>query len=295
MSVKFERISLFLNMISKKLCVGGSQDIALSWIDDKVKIQAKGICENSETQVLVANEGYTMFWIANNEEEASIAQKAYLDKLGISTFLQLSAHVDTYEEALRTAIGRPAASASGSKVVMFGNMIDEEKLFKPAPTPTEPLWMKNLAWASIEVKIPKAITHSNTTSKNIQPALGMAPDPFTLQSFAFINDDYDHTSDTQPTRHAEQKLLAAFSKLQKNIIRGMQISIHGCKAACSCCAEVLVTARKSLLQNECTLKVDNSFAENPRRAAGFSPKVVGKTIAKLDPKYYPVPPEPPKE
>lgn len=292
MSVKFERIALFLNMVSRKLCVGAGRTLQLDWIDSTTSLASSPVCDCTETQVLVANDGLHAFWIANNEDTATDAQKAYLEKLGINTFAKLSDHVDSFEERLQAKLKKPSPTGKGSKVLLFWNMVDAGKAAKATSiTPTlisaPPMWRHSLGLAgAMPMIIPSSMTVSETTNKDVQ-AFGAIKNAFTFVPFTFIVDEYDYTAGKGTRRHAEQKLLAAFAKLDKTVIMGMQISIHGCKAPCSRCAVVLDNARTYLKRFDCTLKLDNQFAELPRTLSGFTPREVDSTTAELDDKYYP--------
>lgn len=296
MSNQFERIAIFLSIVTEKITkASSSEKIKLTWLepDLDISMDSQPATNNEETQVLASGTGGALdppalFWIANNDISASESQVAYCNAVGIGTYKELHDHVNKFEVRLITSMGKPKNDEHSTLRVLARGMMNS--------VGTRPELTKSRNARVLSKKIipfsGKLTVLKNTTNFTIQPTpaeikSGGNNGAFQQAPFYFIHDEYDgNVGDNSDKLHAEQRLLAAFSKIKEN--EGMTIGLYGCKVACSCCSVVINSARDSLRDKKnITLLFPNSDANTIRTNAGFDKREVGKTIRALSKDYYP--------
>lgn len=270
--------------------------------------------QNEETQVLSVNNGITIFWIANNDDNATQIQSDYLNSQGIANFQMLLAHVNEYESLLDASLGA-IPDVKGRKDLLFRNMLKAQRVpnttgssnsvssssvvssSSSSSSAPPPGLSSSSASSGMVSAVAARMTISNTTEHTIQPRVrqpvagttyicGGEHGVLTMMPFAFIIDNYNNKFGTGLKRHAEQKLLAAFSKLDKSSINGIQLRISGIKSPCATCGRVILKARASLGTYGCTLLENNGKADPVRVASGFNPRAHTDRIEELHDIYY---------
>ena len=281
MAFEFERIALYLNLVTKILNNPANRDrshqVSLKFLTgkDTLKVPAgRGTASPVETQVLAINNGGTAFWIANNDPNDTQTQANFMKALKIDSFSRLKDHVDTYQgSVLPTNGGRMSMrkdSARGKDGLLYRMMMDgKEDRDYVAPGLLD---AGAIAAAPAPADVPIYSLNSPRTR---------AP----LEALSFITGDYAGAGGS--SMHAEQRMLDALSRLKRKTA-GRRIDVAGCKGACEGCASALANAKDSLHEMKCELGYHNAAANRLRDAAGIGERGAVPNLCILDPALFPV-------
>jgi hypothetical protein len=257
MLYSYNQVALYLNLAAARVAKDGHLGYLTG--SELPKVSGGGH-DHQETQILFVNDD--ALWVANNDDADTLLQKAILEKLHIGTPEALIDHVQTYQTRV---FKRRKNGAS--------------EIFTPRTSPAEIL-LAELVGTDYEGN--KRVLHDQNDYPAALWPLPAAPlggkksSGYSLQSsgatpalsgIVFITGRYEGKSGTGDNEHAEQKLLAALSRLPDNV-RG-RLDFYGCKQQCQTCKGVFDEAKPRLLSSYrflvCTAhddaKVDNYQAQ----------------------------------
>lgn len=264
MAYSMNQVALYLNLAAKRV----QADESLKYLTGNKTPKITGGGQGSETQILFVRDA---LWIANNDDADTRLQKAILDRLAIDTPDGLIDHVDAYQGRV---FGRRRQGNNESYDV------------GTSPTATllyELAGMDDLG-ASRDVPYPGDLVLPAAPAANRLITIG-APNNFhapPVTGIVFIVGNYQSSNDA-PNEHAEQKLLAALSRLPENI-RGT-LALYGCKRACNVCATVVQDVTRKLRGEQRYL---NSRSHDDPHVQGYQNQFHAANIKSLDvDAYYP--------
>lgn len=219
MAYSMNQVALYLNLAAARVKADG--DLRYLMGPGAPKISGGGNLQ--ETQILFVRDA---LWVANNDDADTVLQKAILEKLLIGTPEALVEHV----EACQTRV--------------FKRMkLGAKEIFVPPGSPAEILLAElaglDDAGGKRDLTYPSALGALPVAGKKpvgyaLQPP-GSSTAP-AVSGIVFVTGNYEGTVGSGDNEHAEQKLLAALSRVPDSV-RGT-LALYGCKRQCSVCKNV---------------------------------------------------------
>ena len=263
------QVACYLNLAASRIAKQGN----ISYLTDNAKDGLiGGAKQHQETQILLFGDPKSKsptLWIANNDDADTHLQMNLLNKLGIITAESLIKHVSTYQ----------------GRLFKPSNYTKKNKDLCQEPTDPTGISLYQLALLEAEsetLDYPKPLTlvENNTFNSEYQINLNNTPD--STKTLLFVTKSYIGLSPNTGEEHAEQKLLAALSKLSSV---NETLYFYGCKPPCVACKHVLLLVEQNQSKLKLKLKYDNHNDGAKYPAVKNS---TSDTIKKLDvDKYFP--------
>lgn len=214
------RIACYLNLATDKIKGAGGD---IEWLTGTSKtVTCDKDAPSEETQCL--SWGNTL-WIANNNDDDSATQLAFLTALGIGTSQALVTHVKS-AHALRVLPSHKGDLVPGSftaKGKLFYSLVGNGAT-KPGGEFAAPGGAVSIGTFKL----------SSTTTSGLTTGI------------SFVTGSYDGTGGD--ALHAEQKLLAALGKLCATWKPRGEVNVGGIKSACTTCAPVLESVYTTMIR-----------------------------------------------
>ena len=264
MAYSMNQVALYLNLACSRVQADGDMRY-LTGRSGTGTLTGGG--QNQETQILFVRDA---LWIANNDDADSQLQKKILEKLRVGTPEALVEHVDAFQSRVfkRRRNGR-------------------EEMFVPPASPAETLLFELAGLDdkgdAREVAYPDAMDLPTTGAG--APAgysLGSGGKP-PVSGILFVTGSYEGKDGTGDNEHAEQKLLAALSRVPDSI-RGT-LALYGCKRQCQVCADVFGEALPRL---RASYRYVNCRAHDDTKVSNYAAQAHPSGIKALDvDRYFP--------
>jgi len=190
---------------------------------------------NEETQCLQV--GWTL-WIANNNDDDTIAQKELLNKLGVDKVHKLVEHVAFYRLRL--------FEIHNNNVVLSSDNLKEKLLYELIKTDHIDI---NKQFTQIDTKAPLITTLPQAVKNKVYKLGSLNTGNLEGNSgIVFVIGNYKTDNNSGSKFHAEQKLLAALGELWKKNPCHKRVYIQGCKGACNACKDVLKKVNRKIVE-----------------------------------------------
>lgn len=221
------QIALYLNLASGHI----KRDGHLRYLTGKPSPKLTGGGNLQETQILFVRDA---LWIANNDDSDTLLQQSLLNMLGIGTPQALIEHVAAYQGRVFNRIKIQGEmqfdTPSGPAEEVMEELCKLDELGNA----------KDIVYPADMVGLPIGGV-SNPKYKLTSPDGDRAKPP--VSGIVFVVGNYEGSGDGI-NEHAEQKLLAALSRVPDSITG--TLPLFGCKRQCSVCEDVFDRAMPRL-------------------------------------------------